>query len=127
MLKLFLHFGVHCSYHLQGELGRECGPICRSFNGSKVGVWGVVPSNRKGPCVKRPVGGKMVKLEFIQFVFTFMGDFVGVFDHFLGFPNDAGIVSVDVFRTLCFIEFDSRFVLSGLFGCCVAVSLVRCF
>jgi hypothetical protein len=46
-------------------------------------------------CLGRRVEGKEVQLNFCQFVSVFMVQTMGVSDHFTGFPDDAGIVTVD--------------------------------
>jgi hypothetical protein len=56
----------------------------------------------------RRVEGKEVQPHFAQFVFIITVEVV--FDHFHGFPDDAGIVNVDVCQEFSFTEFDAVFV-----------------
>jgi hypothetical protein len=51
---------------------------------------------------------KRCKPDFAQFIFIITAEVV--FDHFHGFPDDSGIVNVDVCQEFSFTKFDAVFV-----------------
>lgn len=63
-----------------------------SHIGKKYEVWNGIQCEIQ--CLRRRVEGKEVQLDFSQFVSVFMVQTVGVSDHFIGFPDDAGTVTV---------------------------------
>lgn len=59
-------------------------------------------------------GGEQSKPHSSQFISICIAEAVGVFGHIDGFPDGMGIVSVDVWSSLSFIEFIAMFGVNGV-------------